>query len=408
MRRPRLMGSKLYPWAVVGLITLGVVINYLSRNTLSVLAAQLEVTLRFGVREYSYIVAAFQLAYTVMQPVCGYVLDRLGVRLGFALFALLWSGAGLAHALAGGWQALALCRAGLGASEAAAVPGGMKAISEWFKGPNRSQAVGWFNVGTSFGAMLAPPLTVGLTLIFGWRSGFLATGVMGVIWAMGWYWLYRSPTDAPAAAAIRVPLTQVLGQRRFWALAIPRFLAEPAWQTFTFWIPLYLASERHWDLQHIAIFAWTPFLAADLGGVAGGYLSPWLGRRFHFSLLRSRQTVVGLAAVLMIAPGLIGLVADANIAILLFCVGGFAHQMISVTLNTLSADLFASERLAVANGWVGSAGWTGGLLFSLLIGQIAHAVGFAPLFGCLGIFDLIGVVILVGLLRGVRPLEESA
>jgi ACS family hexuronate transporter-like MFS transporter len=399
-----------FRWGVVALISFGTIINYLSRNTLAVLAPQLEATLHFGVREYSYVVAAFQLAYTLMQPVCGFVLDRLGLRFGFALFALLWSGAGLLHAVANGWPTLAVLRGGLGAAEASAVPAGMKAISEWFSGADRSKAVGWFNAGTSLGAMLAPPLTVGLTLAYGWRSAFVATGAMGVAWAALWFWLYRSPPSVPGAGtphAARAGLV-ILGQRRFWALAVPRFLAEPAWQTFNFWTPIYLATERHWDLQHIALFAWAPFLAADLGGVASGYLSPALLRLFRFDLLKARTATVWIGAALMIAPACVALAGNAYGAIALLCVGGFAHQTISVTINTLSADLFPSRELGTANGWVGSAGWGGGLVFSLLIGQVVQKTGFGPLFACLGVFDLLGAIVLTALLRGLAPVKEIA
>jgi ACS family hexuronate transporter-like MFS transporter len=392
---------------LVALISLGTIINYLSRNSLAVLAPQLEAMMHFGVREYSYVVGAFQLAYTVMLPVCGFVLDKLGVRLGFALFALAWSGAGMLHAAALGWPALAACRGLLGASEASAIPAGMKAISEWFAGPDKSKAVGWFNVGTSLGAMIAPPLTIGLTLAYGWRSAFIATGLLGVVWAALWFTLYRSP----AAVAKPVPKPRrgaaVLGERRFWALAIPRFLAEPAWQTFSFWIPLYLATERHWNLTQIALFAWAPFLAADLGGIVGGYLSPWMMRRFRLSLLAARKVSVALGAILMIAPGCVVLVGNAYGAVTLLCVGGFAHQVISVSINTLSADVFASAELGSANGWVGSAGWAGGLMFSLLIGQVVYVTGYGPLFALLGVFDILGAVLLVVLLRGVVPVDSA-
>jgi ACS family hexuronate transporter-like MFS transporter len=395
-------------WGLVALISLGTIINYLSRNSLAVLAPQLEAMMHFGVREYSYVVGAFQLAYTVMQPVCGYVLDKLGVRLGFALFALAWSCAGMLHAAAVGWPSLAACRGLLGASEASAIPAGMKAISEWFVGPDKSKAVGWFNVGTSLGAMVAPPLTIGLTLAYGWRSAFIATGLLGAVWAVSWFALYRSPSVVAPPVQGRRRGVVVLGERRFWALAIPRFLAEPAWQTFSFWIPLYLATERHWNLTQIALFAWAPFLAADLGGVVGGYLSPWLMRRFRLSLLAARQIAVAVGAVLMIAPGCVALVGDAYGAVVLLCVGGFAHQIISVTINTLSADVFASAELGSANGWVGSAGWAGGLLFSLLIGQVVQTTGYGPLFGLLGVFDLLGAGLLVVLLHGVDPVAPAS
>ncbi len=394
---------------MVALVILGTIVNYLSRNTLAVLAPQLESSLHFGVREYSYVVAAFQLAYTVMQPVCGFVLDRLGLRVGFTLFAVIWSLMGLLHALANGWPALAALRGGLGASEASAVPAGMKAIAERFSGPDRSMAVGWFNAGTSLGAMAAPPLAVGLTLAYGWRSAFVVTGAMGAAWALLWFALYRSPPRAAGRAAPASPghAFAVLGERRFWALAIPRFLAEPAWQTFNFWVPLYLATERGWDLQHIALFAWAPFLAADLGGIASGYLSPALVRGLGFPLLRARATVVWIGAILMIAPGCVAFAGNPYAAMALLCGGGFAHQTISVTINALSADLFESNTLGAANGWVGSAGWTGGLLFSLVIGQVARTSGFGPLFACLSVFDIIGAVVLVILLRGLVPVPET-
>ena len=400
--------SRLYAWSVVGVVCLGTIVNYLSRNTLAVLAPQLEHLLKFGETEYSYIVAAFQLAYTLMQPVCGFVLDRIGLRAGFALFAALWSVAGMLHAFAGGWVGLAALRGGLGAAEATAIPAGMKAIGEWFRGAERSAATGWFNVGTSFGAMLAPPLVVGLTLAFGWRAAFVATGALGLVWAGLWYAVYRSPREADAVVAgPRVGVLEIIRSRRYWALALPRFLSEPAWQTFNFWIPLYLATERHWDLKQIALFAWTPFLAADLGGVVGGYLSPVLIRRLKLPLLTARAAVAGIGSVLMIGPGLIALAGDAYLAMALFCVGGFAHQMISVTINTLSADLFPSRTLGTANGWVGTAGWTGGLLFSLLIGQLVHVTGYGPLFACLGVFDLLGFAVLAVMLRGLTSIEDA-
>jgi ACS family hexuronate transporter-like MFS transporter len=396
-------------WGIVALIATGTTINYLSRNSLAVLSPQLQAQMHFGAKEYSYVVGAFQIAYTVMQPVCGWVLDRLGARFGFALFAAIWSLAGAAHALAGGWRGLAAARGLLGASEASAIPGGMKGISEWFAPEERSQAVGWFNAGTSLGAMLAPPMTVALTLAYGWKAAFVASGALGLLWAIAWLCLYRTPASARLKKAVVAgPGVRILLTRRYWAIAIPRFLAEPAWQTFNFWIPLYLVTERHWDLKQIALFAWMPFLAADLGGILGGYLSPFFMKRFRIGLLPARQAAMVMGALLMIAPGLVALSGDAYGAIALLCVGGFAHQVISITINTLSADLFATKELATANGFVGAAGWTGGLLFSLLIGQVQHLTGYGPLFACLSLFDLMGAVVLLLMLRGIAPIDHAA
>ncbi len=156
------------------------------------------------------------------------------------------------------------------------------------------------------------------------------------------------------------------------------------------------------DLKQIAIFAWLPFLAADLGGVLGGYLSPFFMKRFGMSIIPSRVLAISMASVLMIAPGLIGLTGDPYLAIGLFCIGGFAHQIISVLINTLSTDVFSPEEVGTANGFVGQAGWLGGLMFSLAIGQLADRIGYAPLFACLSVFDLIGAVVLIAMIGRLR------
>jgi ACS family hexuronate transporter-like MFS transporter len=404
-------------WWIVGLVCVGTILNYLARNSLGVLAPQLIGELHFSTREYSWVVASFQLAYTVMQPICGAIIDSLGLKVAFTLFAVAWSLANMAHGLAGGWMSLAFFRGLLGVSEAAAIPAGVKAVSEWFPAKDRSVAVGYFNAGTSLGALIAPPVVIWLSLTYGWRAAFVATGAIGLVWALAWYLLYDSPDRHPALSAEQralapaiveasdqapVPLAGLLRQRVFWALAIPRFLAEPAWQTFSFWIPLYLARERGMDLKHIALFAWLPFLAADAGGILGGYLSPFLMKRFRLGLLTSRAAGIAMAALLMIAPGCVGLAVSPYMAIALFCIGGFAHQVISVLINTLTTDVFPREAVARANGLVGMFGWSGGLVFSLLIGALADSVGFAPLFSLLAIFDILGAMVLFALLRPVQ------
>lgn len=405
-------------WWIISLICLGTIINYLARNSLSVLAPQLKTTLDFTTQEYSYIVAAFQVAYTIMQPICGYVLDFLGLKLGFALFAVLWSLSNMAHSFATSWGGLAFFRGLLGLTEAAAIPAGIKAVGEWFPAKERSVAVGWFNAGTSLGAMLAPPLVIFVATMHSWQLAFVITGGLGLLWAALWYFCYDSPKNHPALtdsekdyilsgqkapdAAAKPKLKEIVCSRAFWAIALPRFLAEPAWQTFSFWIPLYLATERHMDIKQIAIFAWMPFLAADLGGVLGGYLSPFLMKHFKMKLVNSRIAGVTLGAVCMIGPGCIGLAASPYTAIALFCIGGFAHQMISALLNTLSTDVFRPNELATANGLTGMVSWIGGLSFSLVVGALATTIGYTPLFVCLTVFDLVGAAIVITLLRN-RP-----
>jgi sugar phosphate permease len=253
----------------------------------------------------------------------------------------------------------------IGLSEAVAIPAGMKVVAEWFPDREKSVAVGYFNAGTSLGSLLAPPLVVFLSLRYGWQSAFAVTGALGFFWAAAWYLLYRSPADhtriseaerdtisrgQTPAAPRRRSVREVLSTRHFWAIAQARFFAEPAWQTFSFWIPLYLATQRHMDLKQIALFAWLPFLAADLGGLFGGYLSPFLMKHLRMPLIRSRITGVVLGALMMLGSASIGLVASPYQAIALFCVGGFAHQMISALVNTLAADVFDPSEVGTVAG----------------------------------------------------------
>jgi ACS family hexuronate transporter-like MFS transporter len=404
-------------WWIIALVCAGTIVNYLSRNSLGVLAPELKTLLHMSTQQYSYVVAAFQVGYTIMQPVCGLIIDLIGLRIGFAIFACLWSLVGCLHGFANGWMSLAALRGLMGLSEAVAIPAGMKVVAEWFPNKEKSVAVGYFNAGTSLGSLLAPPLVVFLSLHYGWRSAFAVTGALGFFWAAAWFLFYRSPAEHTrisdnerdtillGQSAIGIGtgkrgLRSVLGTRRFWAIAQARFFAEPAWQTFSFWIPLYLVTERHMDLKEIALFAWLPFLAADLGGLFGGYLSPFLMKHLRVPLIWSRIAGVVLGAVMMIGPACIGFVASPYQAIALFCVGGFAHQMISALVNTLSADVFEPGEVGTASGFAGMAAWIGGLGFSLLVGALADSIGYKPLFAALGAFDLIGATLLVILMRG--------
>ena len=323
----------------------------------------------------------------------------------------------MAHALATGWPSLAAFRALLGASEAAAIPAGAKAVSEWFPPRERPLATSVFQMGTSVGNMVAPPLVAFCILALNWQAAFVVTGGLSLVWALLWYWGYRSPADHPALgeaeraalAAARTddvgdkPATRaaLLRSRSFWGIAIPRFLAEPAWQTFNFFIPLYLVSVWHLDLKSIALWAWMPFLAADFGSLAAGLLPGWLMRR-GVPLVASRKITMTVGAACMIGPACIGLATTPGVAILLFCVGGFAHQMLSGALITLCADMFDSRTVGTASGMAGTSAWVGGMLFTLLIGQSADAFGYDPLFAALAALDLTAAAVLWSLLRAAR------
>jgi len=402
-------------WWIIGLVTLGTILNYLARSTLSVAAPTLKEEFSMSTEEYSWVVLAFQASYTVMQTVAGGILDALGTRLGFFLFAVGWAFSNMAHAFSTGVWSLAFFRGLLGATEAAAIPAGAKSVSEWFPPKEKPLATSLFQMGTSVGNMIAPPLVAFCILYWGWESSFIVTGALSLIWAFVWYWGYRTPqehsrlSDSERAyieqgrandevQAKPATRTEVLKSRSFWAIAVPRFLAEPAWQTFNFFIPLYLVAVWKLDLKSIALWAWLPFLAADFGSLAAGLFPAWLQKR-GASLLASRKITMALGALCMIGPACIGLAGSPELAIALFCIGGFAHQMLNGALITLCTDVFDSKTVGTASGMAGTIAWTGGMLFTFLIGQSADTYGYNPLFVALAALDLVGAAVLWGLLR---------
>lgn len=410
-------------WWIIGLVTLGTILNYLARSTLSVAAPTLKTEFAMTTEQYSWVVLAFQASYTVMQTVAGTVLDALGTRLGFFLFAIGWAFANMAHAFASGWASLAFFRTLLGATEAAAIPAGAKTVATWFPPRERSLATSLFQMGTSVGNMIAPPLVAFCILAWNWQAAFLVTGALSLVWAGLWWFGYRDPADHPRlsegeralieagrgddVAAKPATRRDVLRSRSFWAIATPRFLSEPAWQTFNFFIPLYLVSAWNLDLKAIALWAWLPFLAADFGSLAAGLLPGWLMQR-GAGLIASRKITMTIGALCMIGPACIGLATSPGMAIALFCIGGFAHQMLNGALITLCADVFDKKTVGTASGMAGTSAWVGGMLFTLLIGQSADTFGYDPLFVSLAGLDLIAAVVLWALLKAPGRKAPSA
>lgn len=410
-------------WWMLGMFLLGVTVNYITRNSLGILAPELKNSLHMTTEQYSWVVAAFQLAYTLFQPICGWLIDVIGLKMGFLICALIWSVTCLLHAGAGSWLHLALLRFVMGASEAAATPANAKAIGDWFPKKERPVAAGWAGVGFSIGAMLAPPIIYVAHITFGWQGAFLLTGGLGLLWVALWWWGYHSPESHPRlsdeerafinqdneAIGEKLPFftaLKVIGkEKKFYGIAIPAFLAEPAWAVLSFWVPLYLANERGMDLKQIVMFAWLPFLAADLGSVASGYLTKIYVRWFGLTRVNSIVASSVTGALLMVALALMTLVKDPWLAIALISVGGFGHQVISCMLSALVVERFDRRQMATVNGMRGSCAWIASFIFSLIIGVTADTIGFNPLFVAMGFFDLIGAVFLVMLVaeRRQRP-----
>jgi len=390
---------------MMAVLMLGSIINYLTRSSLSVAAPTLLTELGISTQQYSWIVGAFQFAI-MLQPICGYVLDVVGLKIGFAIFAVSWSLISMAHGLAGSWQALAGLRGLLGFAEGSANPAGMKATAEWFPAKERGVAGGLFNIGASFGSMLAPPVVAWAILVYNWKVAFVITGAIGIVWVVVWLLCFDTPAKHPAlsseekafieqgqekhlAGGARPSFLDIARQRNFWGIAIPRFLADPTWGTLTFWIPLYLSQVRHFDLKQIALFAWMPFLAADVGCFCGGIVSMALMKR-GVSLIDARRWAFTLGAVLMTGMAFVGFAESPYTAIALLSLGGFAHQTLSVTVITMASDLFKRSEVATVAGMAGTCGNAGLLIFSLMIGGLVATVGYTPFFVLLGVLDLVG------------------
>ncbi|ELC2815913.1 MFS transporter [Salmonella enterica] len=400
-------------WWIIGMVALGTAINYLARSSLGVAASTLFTELNMDEKQYSWVIMSFQMAYTAAQPICGYILDTLGLRIGFFIFALAWSFSNMVHAMAFNWQTLAFCRGLLGLSEAAAIPAGIKTASEWFPSKERGIAGGLFNIGTSFGAMLAPPLVVWAILTYHWQAAFLITGGLGLIFAFLWLWFFRTPDkhhnltetekeyilsgqekELQADNEPRPKLLQLMRQRNFWGIAMTRFLSDPVWATLSFWLPLYLIQVRHLPLKDIALFAWVPFLAADIGCVVGGILSNILITKFRITTVNSRRISFTIGALLMTSLSMVGFVDNAYYAIALISIGGLAHQMLSTMAMTLASDLFKKNQVATVSGMAGSAAWIGQLLFTMVMGLLVHQIGYTPFFIALSVLDLIAAVVI--------------
>lgn len=404
----------------IAILLMGITtINYLDRITLSVAAPEFKRSLGISEVDYSYIVNAFQLAYLIMMPIAGRIIDWLGLRLGFTLSIITWSIAQMITAFATGWRSFAVFRSLLGITEAGNFPGGAKAVAQWFRPKERTLATGIFNMGAGIGALIAPPLVAWLILDYNWQTAFVVTGAFGLFWAALWAWLYRSPEKHPwlsekelshikdgeqELATVKAPRGKgvwkiVLPQRNFWALGIARFFSEPAWQFFSYWIPLYLATERSMNIKQIGYFAWLPFLAADLGSMFGGVLSPFFIHKMRMSVMTARKCSAAVSAVLMVFAVFIGGAPSPGWAIFFFCIGTFAHQSMSATLMTLPADLFPKSTVATANGLTGTTAVLGGMIFTAIVGRVAQTIGYGPLFTVIAFLDLIGVAFLWCLLR---------
>jgi ACS family hexuronate transporter-like MFS transporter len=392
-------------WIIVGLLFAATAINYVDRQTIALLKPTLQNEFSWNETTYADIVFWFQLAYALGYMVFGNFVDRVGARIGYATAFTLWTAAHIAHAAASSIFGFGFVRFLLGIGESGNFPGGLKAVTEWFPKKERALATGIFNAGSNVGAILAPLIVPAITIAYGWRMAFVITGVGSLVWLIAWLGLYRRPRESkqlsaaelayiesdPADPPAHVPWSRLIGRRETWAFSIGKFLTDPVWWMFLFWLPDFLVKRHGLDLKTFGPPLVVIYVVSDLGSIAGGWLS---SRLIHqgWSINRARKTTMLIAA-LAVTPIVFAQYVDSLwTAVAIISLATAAHQAWSANLYTLPSDMFPRKAVGSVIGIGGTAGAVGGMIFSLYIGQVLERLGNYSL-----IFYVAGAVYLIAL-----------
>jgi ACS family hexuronate transporter-like MFS transporter len=395
-------------WRIAILLAVITTINYIDRSVFGVVAPMIREQFGIGDADYGLITSGFLLAYGIGQLISGPLIDRLGTKRAFSLAAVFWSVATILHALGRGLWSFFTLRILLGLAEAANFPAASKAVAQWFPANERSTAVAIFMLGAGLGAIITPPLTVWTMQTLGWEWAFIIPGSLGLVWVFLWQRWYHlpetHPTIGPAEKALIMEQrsnqqsqgswTALLSYREFWGILIARVVSDFPFYFFLFWLPQYLIDVRGFDLRAIAMFAWLPWVAADLGALTGGSLSSALVTRGH-TINRARKTVIWLGAVLValaVIPAYY--TASSALALALICFGLFAIQVKGSVFFTLPTDLFPADRVATVWGVFGAVGSLGGSLLGLLAGYLIQEAGYESVFLMIASLHLVSALLL--------------
>jgi MFS transporter, ACS family, hexuronate transporter len=406
-------------WWIGGLLFASTVINYIDRQTLSVLGPYLKQQYGWNNQNFATIVIAFRVAYSVGQTVAGRLIDRIGTRKGLTITVIWYSIAAMLTSLAGGLRSFAFFRFLLGAGESANWPAATKAVAEWFPKKERGWAVALFDSGSSIGGAIAPLLVIGLYKYFGgWRPAFIITGTLGFLWLGAWRMLYHPPESHPRISEaeremilrdrneldeqdqhtnhktrwrdlIRLPQT--------WGVIAARTMTDPVWFFITDWFAIYLVSKGINPEQGLLAF-WIPFVAADLGNFFGGGISSWLIRR-GWPVIKARKAVVvfgGLGMTLLIPTVFTSsLLALAG----LFAISTFAYAAFSTMALVLPSDLYRSESVATVSGMSGTGAGLGTIISTFLIGYVSDHYSFEPILITASFIPFVGMILVLILIR---------
>lgn len=384
----------------------------MDRQNLSILARTIQDSLHISDIAYSYVVQAFLAAYTLSYLFAGRLTDRLGTRLSMAVFIVWWSLADMLTSLSRSAWSLGGFRFLLGIGEPGNYTAAPKAVAEWFSPAQRGLIIGIYTAGATLGATIAPPAIAFLASHFHWSTVFLFTGSLGLIWVVPWLWIYRRPEDHPRVAAQEVPLLRgetceelapslpaaspwrvALRARETWILTLGRLLTDPVWYFYLFWFPKYLGDARHLSLMQVGRIVWIVYLAADVGCIAGGYLSGMLIRR-GLTPPASRIRVMTIAALLLPLSPLLPFAPSPLLAVAIGAAAAFAHLLWQICLSTLVVDLYPKQTVGTVFGIVAAGSGLGGVLSTNLIGRLVTHYSYTPVFVVMGLLHPIAFLLI--------------
>lgn len=397
-----------YRWVICALLFFATTVNYIDRQILGILAPTLKQELGWNEIDYSNVVFSFQLAYAIGLITVGRIIDWLGVKKGYAIAVFFWSLAAMAHAGMRGVWGFFSARFALGLSEAGNFPSAIKCVAEWFPRKERALVTGIFNAGTNVGATVAPLLVPWLTLNYGWRWAFIVTGAIGFIWLFFWIPIYRRPEEHPRLAKaeldyiqsdppdpeIKIPWVALLKHRQTWAFTVGKFMTDPAWWLYLFWVPDFLKKNHGIDLKQV----WLPlviiYIIADIGSIGGGWLSSELIRR-GWSINKARKSAMLFCALCVVPIVFVTQFTTMWPAVALIALAAAAHQGWSANLFTTVSDMFPRAAVGSVVGIGGMAGAIGGMFIAKAAGYILEWTGsYWPLFMIAGSVYLIALTII--------------
>jgi ACS family hexuronate transporter-like MFS transporter len=404
-------------WYIAALLFTATVINYIDRQALSIVAPVLTKELHISPIQYSNMLQAFLIAYTLMYLGSGFLVDKWGTRVSLACFMVWWSISNVLHAFARSAMQLGAFRFLLGVGEPGNFMAAFKAISEWYPPKERAFVNGLVQAGSAVGAIIAAPLVAWITLRYGWRASFVVTGCFGFVWLAGWLLIYWVPEKHPWITAEELDViqaerpgsvgespappgrTELFRYPQTWGLLLARFVSDPVWWFYLFWMPKYLVEQRGFTIAQMGMLAWLPYLSADLGSVTGGLASGYLIKR-NWTVLNARAAAMLPCALVMPLSVAIAFTPSAALALVLICVVTFAHMAWKTNLTTITNDIYPAGVVGSVSGVIAFGSGLGGTLFTNLTGQVVEHFSYTWIFVVMGFLHPVAFVVFRMLVRG--------